>query len=223
MTIKQSIIHGIAGMGIDVPEAAAMRLAHYVALLGRWNRVYNLTAVRRPEDIVARHILESLSILPWVQGYRVLDVGSGAGLPGIPLAMARPDLAFTLLDSNGKRTRFMTQAVAELGLTNVRVVRCRVEEYCPDTLFDSVLSRAFASLAIMLENAGRLCDANGCVLAMKGVRPDSELADVPSGYRLVGVYPLAVPGLNADRHLVHCAPVPEMETVPCAQAGDLLS
>jgi len=200
--IEQSIEHGMAAMAIKNPSAVSS-LATYVTQLIRWNRVYNLTAVRQPQDIVVRHILDSLSILPWVQGPNVLDVGSGAGLPGIPLAIMRPETEFFLLDSNAKRTRFMTQVIAELQLKNVEVLRCRVEDYQPKRLFDTVLSRALSSLVAMLEVAGHLCAGGGCVLAMKGKYPEQELASLPPAYRLVAVHSLTVPGLDAARHLVH--------------------
>jgi 16S rRNA (guanine527-N7)-methyltransferase len=158
--------------------------------------------------MVVRHVLDSLSIWPWIRGSRVLDVGSGAGLPGIPLAITRPECAFCLLDSNGKRTRFLIQATAELHLANIEVVRIRVEDYRPYPLFDCVVSRAFATLAELLANAGRLCAPQGRLLAMKGVFPDDELARLPSDYVLIGVYPLHIPGLDAERHLVHLAPAP---------------
>jgi 16S rRNA (guanine527-N7)-methyltransferase len=197
---------GIERLGIATSEAAVEQLAAYLQLLERWNRTYNLTAVRCPADMVSRHVLDSLAILPWLQGPRLLDVGSGAGLPGIPLAIVGGELDFVLLDSNGKRVHFMTQAVAELGLENVSVVRCRVEEYQPMTPFDSVVSRAFATLADMLQKAGRLCGTEGRLLAMKGIYPEVELATLPPGFRIEGVYRLCVPGLDAERHLVHIAP-----------------
>lgn len=204
--IQQSIHNGLIDLNINRPAAIAP-LAGYVALLARWNRVYNLTSVRQPEDMVFRHILDSVAVLPWLCGPRVLDVGSGAGLPGIPLAIVRPDCQFYLLDSNGKRTRFMQQAVTELGLTNVQVVQARVEAYRPAELFDSILSRAFATLADMLHGAGHLCAPGGRLLALKGVYPDDELAAVPADYAVIGVQRLAVPGLTAERHVVHLAPV----------------
>jgi 16S rRNA (guanine527-N7)-methyltransferase len=207
MSIEQAIIDGCEGLNLQLPGGACARLAAYLALLERWNRAYNLTAVRDPEAMVVRHVLDSLSILPWVEGPRVLDVGSGAGLPGIPLAIARPEYEFSLLDSNGKRTRFLTQVAAELRLNNVSVVRGRVEDYRPETLFNSIVSRAFATLADMVTDAGRLCAPAGRLLAMKGVFPDDELARLPPGYVVVGVYPLRVPSLDAERHLVHLAPV----------------
>ncbi len=208
MSIKQSITAGVEQLGVALPDPAIERLVAYLALLERWNRAYNLTAVRDPDAMVIRHLLDSLSVLPWLEGPRILDVGSGAGLPGIPLAVARPALAFCLLDSNGKRTRFLTQAVAELQLKNVEIVRCRAEDYQPAWRFNSVVSRAFATLADLLSSAGRLCAPNGRLLAMKGVFPDDELARLPPGYLLSGVYPLRVPNLEAERCLVHLTPAP---------------
>ena len=206
MSIEQAIIEGCERLDLRLSGEACTRLAAYLALLERWNRAYNLTAVREPEAMVVRHLLDSLSILPWLEGPRVLDVGSGAGLPGIPLAVARPEYEFCLLDSNGKRTRFLTQATAELRLPNVSIVRSRVEDYQPVTLFNSIVSRAFATLAELVADAGRLCAPTGRLLAMKGVLPDDELARLPSTYQVVGVYPLRVPHLDAERHLVHLAP-----------------
>ena len=206
MSIEKSIVEGSEWLGIRLPSEAVGRLAAYLALLERWNRAFNLTAVRDPEAMVVRHVLDSLSILPWVEGPRVLDVGSGAGLPGIPLAIVRPEFEFCLLDSNGKRTRFLTQVVVELRLNNVSVVRGRVEDYRPETLFNSIVSRAFATLADLVADAGRLCAPAGRLLAMKGVFPDDELACLPAAYRVVGVYPLQVPHLEAERHLAHLAP-----------------
>ena len=207
MSSEQAITKGMRQLGINAPDTAISRLAAYVVLLARWNQTYNLTAVRRPEDMVVRHILDSLAVAPWLQGPKVLDVGSGAGLPGIPLAIIHPELDFYLLDSNAKRTRFMIQAVAELGLAKVSIVHQRVEDYRPAAAFDSVLSRAFASLAEMLASAGRLCAAGGRLLAMKGARPEAELKELPADYAVVGIHPLRVPGLDAERHLVHLVPL----------------
>lgn len=205
--IEHYIIQGLYRLDLEVPDAIAGRLAAYITLLDRWNQIYNLTAVRSPEEMVIRHILDSLSILSWLQGPRILDVGSGAGLPGIPLAITRPEFVFYLVDSSGKRTRFMIQAVSQLGLANVNVVHCRIEDYDPGFMFDSILSRAFASVATLLQDAGRLCRPTGCFLAMKGPWPEQELTDLPPGYNVVGIYPLKVPDLDAKRHLIHLRPV----------------
>ena len=170
-------------------------------LLAKWNAAYNLTAVRDPEEMVTRHLLDSLVLLPYVQGPRVLDIGTGPGLPGIPLAVARPDCAFTLLDANAKKTRFVTQAVGELGLKNVEVVQTRVENYRPVEKFDTLVARAFSSIADMLKNAQHLCAPGGRFLALKGVYPEAELAAIPAGYAVSEVVALKVPGLEAARHL----------------------
>lgn len=205
--IATLVAEGSARMGLELPPDAPARLADFVALLARWNRVYNLTAVRRPEDMAVRHVLDSLAILPWLAGPRIVDVGSGAGLPGIPLAVVRSGFEFCLLDSSAKRTRFLTQAVLELHLANVTVVRVRAEDYRPERPFASVLSRAFGSLTQMLGCAGHLCAADGRLLAMKGAYPEAELAALSAGFERVDVYALKVPGLDAERHLVHLAPV----------------
>ena len=166
-------------------------------LLAKWNAAYNLTAVRDPQEMVTRHLLDSLALLPYVQGPRVLDIGTGPGLPGIPLAVARPDCSFTLLDANAKKTRFVTQAVGELGLKNVDVVQARVENYRPVEKFDTLVARAFSSIADMLNNAQHLCAPGGRFLAMKGVYPEEELAAIPAAYAVSEVVALKVPGLDA--------------------------
>ncbi len=217
---EYAIARAVASMGLQVPTGAAGRLDAYVNLLAKWNRVYNLTAVRNRDAVVIRHILDSLAILPWLQGPRVLDVGSGAGLPGIPLAIARPHVHFSLLDCNQKRTRFLIQTVVDLRLDNVEVIRCRVEDYRPDAPFESVVSRAFAALSDMLLVAGRLCAMGGRILAMKGLCPQVELAEIPPDYALVGVYPLEIPGLNATRQLVHMTPVGAHGTRLDARVGN---
>ena len=186
---------------MPLPAADRQRLLAFVRLLAKWNAAYNLTAVRDPEEMVTRHLLDSLVLLPYVQGPRVLDIGTGPGLPGIPLAVARPDCAFTLLDANAKKTRFVTQAVGELGLKNVEVVQTRVENYRPVEKFDTLVARAFSNIADMLNNAQHLCAPGGRFLAMKGVYPEAELAAIPAGYAVSEVVALKVPGLEAARHL----------------------
>lgn len=192
------------GLTFDTETQAALR--RYVDLLGRWNRTYNLTAVRDPVEMVTRHLLDSLAIAPFVHGPRVIDVGTGAGLPGIPLALAHPALAFVLLDANAKKTRFLVEVQGQLKLRHVEVVQARVEAYRPEQPFDTVLSRAFASIADMLKTAGHLCRPGGQLLAMKGTYPAEELAEMPAEYRLVRTEALRVPGLDAERHLVIITP-----------------
>ena len=186
---------------MPLPVADRQRLLAFVRLLAKWNAAYNLTAVRDPEEMITRHLLDSLVLLPYLQGPRVLDIGTGPGLPGIPLAIARPDCFFTLLDANAKKTRFVTQALGELGLKNVEVVQTRVENYRPVEKFDTLVARAFSSIADMLNNAQHLCAPGGRFLAMKGVYPEEELAAIPADYVVNEVVALKVPGLDAARHL----------------------
>jgi 16S rRNA (guanine527-N7)-methyltransferase len=193
---------GLEALGIRLPADATARLLQFVELLQHWNQAYNLTAVRDPAEMVVKHLLDSLAVLPYVRGTPVEDVGAGAGLPGIPLAIALPDTRFVLLDSNGKKTRFMVQAAASLKLHNVEVVQSRAEGYRPAEPFATVISRAFASLGEFLRLAGQGCASGGRLLAMKGAYPDEELRDIPEGFRLLGVHALKVPGLDAERCVV---------------------
>lgn len=193
---------GLECLGIDPVTDLREKLWQYLRLLEKWNRVYNLTAVRDPQEMVTRHILDSLAIASFVVGPRVLDVGTGAGLPGIPLALVLGSCQFVLLDARAKKLRFVTQAVAELGLDNVEVVRARVETFKPAPPFDTVIARAFASIAQMLEKSGHLCAVQGRILVMKGARPQQELRQVPAPYTVTAVEALQVPGLDAQRHLV---------------------
>jgi len=205
MKLDKLLHQGLRDMGIVLADPVQEKLLGFLELLEKWNRSYNLTAVRDPEQMVPRHLLDSLTVLPYLEGPRVLDIGTGAGLPGVPLALARPDLEFTLLDSNAKKTRFATQAMHELGLKNVAIVQERVEKFHPDTKFDTLIARAFASIPDMLAASRHLCAAHGRFLVMKGVFPQEELAAVTDGYR-AEVKVLHIPGLDAARHLVVLAP-----------------
>ena len=198
---------GLAQLGIDVAPPQRRQLIDFIILLEKWNRVFNLTAVKDPIQMVIRHILDSLAVLPYIRGTRVLDVGSGAGLPGIPLAIVKPEWRYTLLDKQRKKTRFMLQAAADLGLSQVEVVYGAVETFAPTELFDTVVARAFASLYHMVDSCGRLCAPHGRLLAMKGKPAPEELSALPPGYRCVEDVQLRVPGLNAARSLVVVAPV----------------
>jgi len=187
-------------MALPLPAAQQGLLLDYLLLLDKWNRVFNLTAVRDPAIMVRRQLLDSLSILPWVDQGPVLDVGSGAGLPGIPLAIARPALTFSLLDTNGKKTRFLQQAAAELGLDNVEILKTRVETLERPRHYARITSRAFATLADMVAGSRRLLAADGCWLAMKGAAPQPEIGDLPVDTDAV-VETLKVPGEAGARHL----------------------
>lgn len=200
--LESLLRRGLNTLGLSLADTAIERMLAYVALLAKWNRAYNLTAVRAPRAMISRHLLDSLAALPHLHGVTVADVGTGAGLPGLPLALASPRRGFVLLDSNAKKCRFVTQAVAELAIPNVTVVRARVEDYRPARGFDTVISRAFATVAQMLALSGHLCAPGGRVLAMKGLHPRDELDELPAGFRLLSVRRLRVPGLDAERHLV---------------------
>lgn len=187
-------------MRLDIPSGAQEKLLAYLDLLAKWNRTYNLTAVRDPEDMVSRHLLDSLAVLPFVHGESLADLGSGAGLPGIPLAIARPNLAVTLVESNGKKARFLREAARSLPLPNVRVFEARVQTVAG--LFDMVTCRAFASLRDMLLWGGHLLAPGGRWLALKGHTDAIELAAVPAGFRVQAMRALAVPGVAGERSLI---------------------
>jgi 16S rRNA (guanine527-N7)-methyltransferase len=194
-----------ASGGIALPAAASARLAQYLALLAKWNRTYNLTAIREPERMITHHVLDALAVLPHLPqraGLRLLDVGSGGGVPGIPLAIARPDWRVVMLDSNHKKSAFLQQAVIELALGNAEAVTARVEDYAPAVAFDIVISRAFSDLATFAQTSARHLAPGGQLIAMKGVHPDEEISALPPGIRVVGTYALTVPGLDANRHLI---------------------
>jgi 16S rRNA (guanine527-N7)-methyltransferase len=177
-------------------------LMEYVTELMNWNRVYNLTSVRKPTDIVTRHILDSLSVLPYLQGERVLDIGTGAGLPGIPLAIACPEKEFVLLDSSSKKLRFVQQTLGILELDNVVLENVRIEDYQTDDLFDTIICRAFSDLPDFYTHASPLCRPGGHLLAMKGVYPMTEIECMTDKTIIDDVIKLKVPGLDAERHLV---------------------
>lgn len=194
-------------MALALDQLAQEKLLRYVALLDKWNKVYNLTAVRDPQRMIGMHILDSLSILPAVAKHkRLLDVGSGGGLPGIPLAIvlasAVPDFRVTMLDTIAKKTTFIRQVIGELGLTNATVVTERVENYRPEATFDAVVSRAFSDLKDFVDGAGHLCAPDGRMLAMKGVHPFDEIARLSTGYEVEDVSILQVPQVDGQRHLV---------------------
>ena len=203
-TLRPELAAGLEALGL--PAALATPLLAYLALLARWNATYNLTAIRDPRDMLAKHLLDSLAMQPFVRGLRTLaDLGTGPGLPGIPLAIATPGLQVTLVESNGKKARFLREAVRQLGLGNVQVAESRIEAFQPGTHFDAITARALATLPLILELGGHLPGPGGRLLAMKGVVPDGEIATLPAGWRLAAVHPLRVPGLDAERHLVEVA------------------
>jgi 16S rRNA (guanine527-N7)-methyltransferase len=193
---------GAAALGLNLDAAQRARLEQYLGLLEKWNRVYNLTAIRGRERMITHHLLDSLAIAPHVRGPRLLDVGSGAGLPGIVLAIANSALEVTLLDSNQKKAAFMRQAIGALALGNAAVVAERIESWETSKSFDTIVSRAFSDLGEFVAAAARLLAPGGLFAAMKGVHPHEEIERLPGGFRLARVIRLQVPGLDAERHLV---------------------
>jgi 16S rRNA (guanine527-N7)-methyltransferase len=196
---REKLQHGLAALGLDIGESREEALLRFVSLMTKWNKAYNLTAVREPLDMVALHILDSLAILPHLRPSRIADIGTGAGLPGIPLAICLPDCQFTLVDSNSKKTRFVQQAILELQLKNVEVVHSRVEQLNPEQRYSTVITRAFASMPEIIRLTAHLVADGGLLLAMKGQRPDDELAGLQMAYSVV---PIITPGINAERCLI---------------------
>ncbi|WP_201772457.1 16S rRNA (guanine(527)-N(7))-methyltransferase RsmG [Endozoicomonas elysicola] len=203
-TLRNDICQGAKSLSLDLSETQADLLTRYVLLLDKWNKAYNLTAIRNPREMVFRHIIDSLSIVPHISGGTILDVGSGPGLPGIVLAIIYPDKKFTTLDSNGKKTRFMLQAKLDLQLDNLEVANARVESFEIREPFDAITSRAFSSLVNMVDGTKHLLSPSGVYLAMKGLYPEEELKELMDRHEieLVGCEPLNVPGTEGDRHLV---------------------
>ncbi|MHA7853842.1 MULTISPECIES: 16S rRNA (guanine(527)-N(7))-methyltransferase RsmG [Marinobacter] len=193
---------GLAAMNLSLSESQQQQLLAFLALLNKWNKAYNLTAVRDERVMVSRQLLDSLSILPWITTDHLLDVGAGGGLPGIPLAIVFPEKRFTLLDSNGKKTRFLNQCVLELGLSNVEVIHGRAEDCQPDQPFTQISSRAFTALENLVTWCGQLLSSEGEFLAMKGQYPDDEVAALPAGWQVESSHSLKVPGADGERHLL---------------------
>lgn len=204
LDLNKILSKGLSQLNLAKPldDKQQNTLIKYVELLNKWNKTYNLTAVRKPEQMVTRHLLDSLSICPYLRGNHILDVGTGAGLPGIPLAIVFPDRQFTLLDSNNKKTRFVVQAVSELELPNVDVVQSRVEEFEAEEQFDTIITRAYTSIEGMLEQTTHLLGADGVFLAMKGINPVAEIDELSSEYLLKENHVIKVPGLEEERHLL---------------------
>jgi len=200
--LEKKLEAGLDALELSLSPSACSSLLHYCGLLNKWNKTFNLTSIDDPAQMISHHLLDSLAILPYLPAGRVIDVGTGAGLPGIPLAIARGEQEFVLLDANGKKTRFLVQTVGELGLGNVEIINQRVELFQTRVLFDVVVSRAFSSIRQFLTSCEHLLSPGGQFLAMKGKYPETELQQLPEGFRLVSSFELKIPGLNAERHLL---------------------
>lgn len=203
MILLEALQRGLTDLGEDPGSHPCQGYLDYLSLLSKWNKAYNLTAVRGLENMLTHHVLDSLAVLPFIRGTACLDVGSGAGLPGLILALARPQQHWWLLDSNGKKVRFMKQAVLELAMSNVSVVHCRIEDYRPDAHYSTIVSRAVGKSALLFyQRAAPLLQAQGRIMIMKGTRPEPELTELQANGIAYQLTSLTVPGLNKQRHLV---------------------
>ena len=198
MNYAELLQSGIKQLHISINETQLDALLRFVELLQKWNKTYNLTAIEEAEEIINKHILDSLTVATYLKGKRIIDVGSGAGLPGIPLAIAHKDKEFLLLDANAKKTRFIQQAIIEVGLKNAQVVQQRVEQFSPAHEFDTVVSRAFAASERLIESIDHFV-TQGQVIVMLGKR--TQLQHLPQNYSLIGIYAINIPNLNANRHI----------------------
>jgi 16S rRNA (guanine527-N7)-methyltransferase len=196
---RNILVAGITSLNLNLSDQQIDQLLDFIKLIEKWNKAYNLTAIRNREEMVRLHILDSLAILPHIEGTRIIDVGTGAGLPGIPLAICMPEISFTLLDSNAKKTRFVQQVVLELKLKNVEIFHSRVENHQPEQRYDAVLARAFTSLAELVKLTAHLIGKGGVLLAMKGQNLDAELAEISAKTSVISI---SVPGADVERCLV---------------------
>ncbi len=203
--LASTLESGAATLGLRITAAQREQLFALLDELLEWNTRFNLTAIRDPRDMVVKHLLDSLSVRPWLHGRRIADVGTGAGFPGLPLAIVDPERHFTLIESTGKKARFVAHAAAVLELSNVEVANLRSEAYRPRRPFDTVICRAVGKVSEFLRIAGHLCAPGGRLLAMKGQHPGAELEPMAEGWTLAGVHPVTVPGLDAARHVVELA------------------
>jgi 16S rRNA (guanine527-N7)-methyltransferase len=207
--LREELHRGAHALGVKLDPAQEEKLIGYVRLIDKWNRTFNLTAIREPERMIGLHLLDSLAVVPHLPANAVLaDVGSGAGLPGIPIAIARPDVRITLIDTVAKKATFMQQAVGELKLANVDVRHARVETMKLDTPCDIVISRAFAELKDFAEGASHLLKQGGTLFAMKGILPHEEIARLPERFKVTSTVPLHIPGVDGQRHLITVLPSP---------------
>jgi len=200
--VEDLLRQGLPALDVPADEALVAAFAGYLALLARWNENINLTGIREPAAMVPLHILDSLTARPFLKGGRIVDVGCGAGLPGIPLALTEPARHFTLVDGTLKKIRFVQQAIADLGLANAEALHVRIEDHTPVPLYDTVICRALSSLPDFVRRAGGVVAPGGQLLAMKGKLPEDEMQALPKGWRVAAVTPVKIPGVDAERHII---------------------
>lgn len=200
--LRPMLMSSLEALGLDLSVEQIDKLMSYLTLLQKWNKVYNLTAIRDPKEMLIKHLLDSLAVVPHIEGKRIIDVGTGGGVPGIPLAICFPEKQIDLLDSNSKKTRFLIQAKAELDLKNTQVIHCRVEEYNPESLYDGVISRAFAAMEDMLHWTNHLIPNEGVWWAMKAQKDFEDLSKLPGLVKIEKVIELEIPHLHAERMLI---------------------
>jgi 16S rRNA (guanine527-N7)-methyltransferase len=200
--LHTELLTQLAQNHLSVSALTAKKLVEYLLLLHKWNQIHNLTSIRNPINMVSRHIIDSLSITPYLQGPNIIDIGTGAGLPGIPLALTQPQYHFALLDSNGKKTRFLTHVLQTLAISNVEIIASRVEKYQPEVSFNTLVSRAFSHLNDFLIKTQHLCAEKGIFLAMKGQYPAEEIKELDSHFKLLETKSLQIAGLDEKRHLL---------------------
>ena len=207
LSLTEQLKTGLSSLDLDLDNEKVEQLVQYLQLLDKWNKAYNLSGIKEVQRMVAYHLLDSLAIVPHIDGNIILDVGTGAGLPGIPLAICFPEKRFLLLDSNGKKTRFLFQVKMELGLDNVEVFHNRLETFQSQEQIDIVLCRAYATLAKVVSQCGHLMKTDCRLLAMKGQFPEEEIVELPASFRFVKTNELNVPGVDGTRHLIEIVPV----------------
>lgn len=200
--LKNLLKQALAENQYELSDHMQQQLVHYLEMMQSWNRIINLTSITEPREMVYLHIIDSLSVMPYLHGNRLLDIGTGAGLPGIPLAITHPDQHWVLLDKNSKKTRFLTQVIAELKLAHVSAVHSRGEDFQPAYCFDSILGRAFGSIRLFAETTGHLLCPNGKLIAMKGKYPEEEINDIPKSFTIQDITRLELNGMNVERHIV---------------------
>jgi 16S rRNA (guanine527-N7)-methyltransferase len=201
-SLREALQSGATAMGLGLSAGQRDSLLALIEELEAWNQRFNLTAIRDPREMIVKHLLDSLSVQRWLHGSTIADVGTGAGFPGLPLAVINPERRFVLIESTGKKARFVQHAAVAIGLDNVQVVNARAEAHRPATPFDTVICRAVGKVSEFIRLAGHLCAPGGRMLAMKGQHPEAEIQDLPRGWRVLAVHRLEVPGLDAERHLV---------------------